>query len=176
VVAAYDFARFQTLVDVGSGTGNLLTTILRAYPHLQGILYDLSHVVPEARTRIEAMGVAARCAVHAGDFFTAVPAGGDAYLLSHVIHDWDEEECLTILRHCHRAMGQDGCLLLVETMLPPGDAPHPGKMLDLLMLTVPGGMERTAEEYATLLAAASFRLTRIVPTSSAVSIVEAIPA
>jgi hypothetical protein len=105
-----------------------------------------------------------------------VPPGGDAYVLSHIIHDWDEAQCLTILRHCHRAMGPEGCLLLVETVLPPGDAPHPGKLLDLLMLTVPGGVERTADEYTALLAAASFRLTRIVPTASAVSLVEAVPA
>jgi hypothetical protein len=175
VVAAYDFTRFQTLVDVGGGMGNLLTTILRANPHLRGILYDLPHVVPEARTHVEALGMAARCEVVAGDFFAAVPAGGDAYVLSHIIHDWDEAQCLTLLQCCHRAMGQQGRLLIVETVLPPGDTPHPGKVLDLLMLTVPGGMERTAEEYAALLEAVSFRLTRIVPTLSAVSIVEAVP-
>jgi len=175
VVAAYDFARFQALVDVGGGTGNLLTTILRAHAHVRGILYDLPHVVLEARTRIEALELAARCEVHSGDFFAAVPAGGDAYLLSHILHDWDEEQCLTILRRCHQAMGQNGCLLIVEMVLPPRDAPHPGKLIDLLMLTVTGGVERTAEEYAALLEAASFRLTRIVPTTSAVSIVEAVP-
>lgn len=176
VVAAYDFARFQTLVDVGGGTGNLLTTIVRATPQLQGILYDLPHVVPEARTRVEALGLAARCEVRAGDFFVAVPGGGDAYVLSHIIHDWDETRCLTILRHSRQAMGPDGCLLIIEMVLPPGDAPHPGKLLDLLMLTLPGGMERTAEEYEALLAAASFLLRRIVSTASAVSIVEAVPA
>ena len=176
VVAAYDFARFQTLVDVGGGTGNLLTAILHAHPHLRGILYDLPHVVADARTRLDTRGIAARCELMAGDFFASVPPGGDAYLLSHIIHDWDEAQCLTILRQCHRAMGPDSCLLLVETVLPPGDTPHPGKLLDLLMLTVPGGRERTADEYAALLAAASLRLTRIVPTASSVSIVEAVAA
>ena len=96
-------------------------------------------------------------------------------MLSHIIHDWDEAQCLTLLQRCHRAMGQQGRLLIVETVLPPGDTPHPGKVLDLLMLTLPGGMERTAEDYAALLEAASFRLTHIVPTSSPVSIVEAVP-
>jgi hypothetical protein len=176
VVAAYDFARFRMLVDVGGGTGNLLTAILHAHPHLRGILYDLPHVVADARPRLDTLRIAARCELMAGDFFAAVPPGGDAYLLSHIIHDWDEAQCLTILRHCHHAMEPDGCLLLAETVLPPGDTPHPGKLLDLLMLTVPGGRERTADEYAALLAAASFRLTRIIPTASAVSIVEAIPA
>jgi hypothetical protein len=112
----------------------------------------------------------------ASDFFGAVPAGGAAYLLSPIIHDWDEQHCLTILRQCHRAMAPDGILLMVETVLPAGDAPHSGKVLDLLMPTVPGGMERTADEYAALLAAAAFRLTCIVPTASAVGIVEAVPA
>ena len=176
VVAAYDFTRFRTLVDVGGGTGNLLTTILQATPSLRGLLYDLPHVVPATRTRVEALGLAPRCEVRAGNFFVEVPPGGDVYVLSHIIHDWDEAQCLTILRHCHQAMGPDGCLLLVETVLPPGDALHPGKLLDLLMLTVPGGVERTADEYTALLAAASFRLTRIVPTASAVSLVEAVPA
>ena len=125
---------------------------------------------------MEALGLAPRCEVRAGNFFVEVPLGGDAYVLSHIIHDWDEAQCLTILRHCRQATGPEGCLLLVETVLPPGDAPHPGKLLDLLMLTVPGGVERTTDEYTALLAAASFQLRRVVPTASAVSVVEAVPA
>ena len=175
VAAAYDFAGLRTVVDVGGGTGHLLTTILRARPHVRGILYDLPHVAPEARKRVEESGVAARCEVRSDDFFEDVPEGGDAYLLSHIIHDWDERRCVSLLGRCHRAMPPQGRLMIVEAVMPADDAPHPGKLLDLVMLTVPGGMERTAEEYGELLAKASFRLTRVVPTSSPASIVEAVP-
>lgn len=173
VASAYDFAGLRTLVDVGGGTGNLLTTILLAHPDLRGVLYDLPHVVPEALANFTAAGVADRCKAVAGSFMESVPAGGDAYLLSHVIHDWDEERCLQILHNCRQAMEPKGRLLIIESVLPSGDEPHPGKILDLVMLTVPGGVERSGEEYAALLAKAGFRLTRIVPTSSAVSVVEA---
>jgi hypothetical protein len=175
VAAAYDFSGVRTIVDVGGGIGHLMTAVLAANPGLRGILYDLPHVVPEARTHIENAGLTARCEIRTGDFFKSVPDGGDAYMLSRVIHDWDEQRCITVLRHCHRAMGTRGRLLLVETVLPPGDAPHPGKLLDLLMLVVPGGSERSAEEYTELLAKASFKVTRVVPTDSPVSVVEAVP-
>lgn len=176
VAAAFDFSEIRTVVDVGGGTGTLLATILRSHPHLRGVLYELPHVVPEARANLTESGVGERGSVIAGNFFESVPAGGDAYVLSHVIHDWDEEKCLTILRNCQQAMARNGRLLMVECVLPSGDAPHLGKILDLVMLTVPGGVERSGEEYASLLARAGFRLTRIVPTASAVSIVEAMPA
>ena len=136
---------------------------------------DLPHVVRDATALLKARGVAHRVAIEAGSFFETVPSGGDAYVLSHVIHDWNEEQCLTILGHCRRAMSPTGRLLLVEMVLPPGDTPHPGKMLDMAMLTIPGGEERTEAEYATLLDKAGFRLTRVVPTASPVSIVEAAP-
>ena len=111
--------------------------------------------------------------IQAGSFFETVPAGADAYLLSHIIHDWSEDLCLTILGHCRRAMSPGGRLLIVEMVLPAGDTPHPGKMLDMMMLVGPGGQERTAQEYAALLGKAGFRLNRVVPTASAVSVVEA---
>ena len=175
VAAAYDFSGIQTLVDVGGGTGNLLATILTAHPHLNGILYELPHVMAEATKRFEACGIAHRCVAVPGNFFDSVPAGGDAYLLSHVIHDWEEQKCLQILRNCHGAMSRKGRLLIVEMVLPTGDTPHFGKLLDLVMLTVPGGAERTEDEYAALLEKASFALARLVPTASPVSIVEAVP-
>lgn len=115
-------------------------------------------------------------AIESGSFFERVPAGGDAYVLSHIIHDWDEDQCLTILGHCRRAMGPSGRLLIVETVLPAGDTPHQGKVQDMVMLVIPGGQERTEAEYASLLEKAGFRLTRVVPTSSVVSVVEAVPA
>jgi hypothetical protein len=110
-----------------------------------------------------------------GDFFESIPARGDAYLLSHVIHDWDEERALTILRNCREAMGSGGRLLLVEMVIPPGGEPHPGKMLDVMMLSLTGGMERTEAEYSELLQRAGLRLTRVIPTQTPVSIIEAVP-
>lgn len=176
VAAAFDFSDMRTVVDVGGGTGNLLTTILRAHAHLTGVLYELPHVVPEARANFAKAGVGKRCSAVAGSFFESIPTGGDAYILSHVIHDWDEEKCLTILGNCRRAMESSSRLLIVESVLPPGDEPHHGKILDLVMLAVPGGVERSGEEYATLLTKAGFRPTRIVSTASPVSVVEAVPA
>ena len=176
VAAAYDFTGFSTLVDVGGGTGNLLTTILAKYPQPQGVLFDLPHVQAEASALIKSRGLTDRVKVEAGDFFATTPSGGDVYLMSHVIHDWSEEQCRTILGNCRRVMKPGSRLLLIEMVLPPGDAPHPGKLLDMMMLVAPGGQERTAEEYRTLLASAGFRLTRVIPTDSAVSIVEAVVA
>ncbi len=176
IAAAYDFANFKTLVDVGGGTGNLLTTLLRANPNLRGVLYDLPHVIPEARKRVDERHVSDRCDLVAGDFFKGVPPGHDGYVLSHVLHDWNDEQSIAILRQCRRAIGTDGRLLIVEIVLPPGDAPHDGKYLDLLMLTVTGGVERTAAEFERLLSAADFRLSRIVPTATEQSIVEAVAA
>jgi predicted O-methyltransferase YrrM len=175
VATAFDFSTIRTLVDVGGGTGNLLATKLRAHPQLTGILYDRPHVVSQARANLTAAGLADRCSAIAGDFFESVPSGGDAYVLSHVLIDWHEEKCLTILGNCRRAMVPHGRLLVVESVLPAGDVPHPGKILDLVMLTVPGGVERSAEEYETLLGNAGYRVSRIVPTTSAVSVIEAMP-
>ena len=173
VAEAYDFSRMTTIVDVGGATGNLLTAILARYPGPRGILYDLPHVVRDAPTLIQARGVADRVTIEAGSFFDRVPGDGDAYLLSHIIHDWSEDQCLTILGHCRRAMKSASRLLIIEMVLPSGDTPHPGKMLDMMMLVGPGGQERTEAEYRTLLDKAGLRLTRVVPTASAVSIVEA---
>jgi alkyl hydroperoxide reductase subunit AhpC/SAM-dependent methyltransferase len=175
VAAAYDFSQMKTIVDVGGATGHLLTTVLGRAPGARGILYDLPHVVRDAPALIQSRGLTQRVSIEGGSFFEGVPAGGDAYLLSHVIHDWSEAQCLTILGHCRRAMKPGGRLLLIEMVLPPGNAPHPGKLLDMVMLVGPGGQERTAQEYDKLLGKAGFRLTRIVPTESAVSIIEAVP-
>jgi hypothetical protein len=176
VASAYDFSSLRTIVDVGGATGNLLTTVLGRAPGARGILYDLPHVVREAPAMIQARGLSERVTIESGSFFERVPSGGDAYLLSHVIHDWSEEQCLTILGHCRRAMNPGGRLLVIEMVLPPGNTPHPGKMLDMMMLVGPGGRERTEQEYGTLLAKAGFRLTRVVPTESVASVVEAVVA
>jgi hypothetical protein len=172
VAKAYDFRDLKILVDVGGGTGGLIAAILQSTPGLKGVLYDLPHVQGPAQQRIAQLGLADRCTVAAGSFFESVPAG-DGYILSHIIHDWDEGECLKILANCRRA-NPKAKLMIVEMVIPPGDEPHPGKMLDLIMLNVPGGMERTSEEYRELLRKAGYRMTRVVPTPSPVSVVEAV--
>jgi hypothetical protein len=173
VAKAYNFSGLGTLVDVGGGTGSLIAAILKTTPHLNGVLYDLPHVEGPARERLFSMGLADRCRVVGGSFFDSVPAA-DAYILSHIIHDWDEERCLRILGNCARA-NPKARIMIVEMVIPPGDSPHPGKLLDLVMLNVPGGMERTESEYGELLAKAGYRMTRVVPTESAVSVVEGTP-
>ncbi|MEO8627911.1 MAG: methyltransferase [Betaproteobacteria bacterium] len=174
VAAAYDFSVFKSIVDVGGATGNMLAAILARHAGPRGVLFDRPHVVSDAPALLKARGVDSRVTIEAGDFFTTVPTGGDAYVLSHVIHDWYDDRCLTILGHCRAAMQPDGRLLIVEMVLPTGDTPHPGKVLDMVMLVVPGGQERTETEYASLLGKAGFRVTRVVPTESAVSVVEAV--
>lgn len=176
VASAYDFSGLGTIIDVGGATGNLLSTILAHHAGPRGIVFDMPHVVRDAPALIAAQGLADRIAIESGSFFDSIPAGGDAYLMSHIIHDWSEDQCLTILANCRRAMKPGSRLLIIEMVLPDGDTPHPGKMLDIIMLVCPGGQERTAPEYDALLAKAGFTMTRIVPTASAVSIVEAVPA
>jgi ubiquinone/menaquinone biosynthesis C-methylase UbiE len=175
VAAAYDFSAARTLVDLGGGTGALLTAVLQSNPHLRGTLLELPETVPQARRQLEAGGLSERCDVRAGDFFKQVPPDHDLYILAHVLHDWTDEQAAAILRNCRRAIPRHGRLLIIESVLPPGDTPHPGKMMDLLMLTITGGVERTAEEFAGVLAAAGFRLARVIPTSTRQSIVEAMP-
>jgi hypothetical protein len=160
VAAAYDFSQFNTIIDVGGATGNLLTTILGRHPGSRGILFDRPHVVGDAPALIQGRGLGDRVKIEAGNFLESVPAGGDAYLLSHIIHDWSEAQCLTILANCRHAMNPGSRLLIIEMVLPSGDAPHPGKMLDIVMLAIPGGQERAEPECHTLLDRAGFRLAR----------------
>lgn len=176
VARAYDFSSAKTVVDVGGATGNMLAAILSHHAAPRGVLFDRPHVVRDAPALLKARGVEERVTIEPGDFFERVPAGGDAYLLSHIIHDWNEDQCLTILGHCRNVITPDGRLLIVETILPTGDTPHQGKVQDMVMLVIPGGQERTEAEYASLLSKAGFRLSRVVPTESVVSVVEALPA
>ena len=173
VASAYDFSGLSTIIDVGGATGNLLSAVLGKNPAARGILFDLPHVVRDAPALLQSRGLTGRVSIESGSFFERAPSGGDAYLLSHIIHDWSEEQCLTILRNCKKAMKPGGRLLIVEMVLPPGNEPHPGKMLDVMMLVGPGGQERTASQYEALLGKAGLRLTRVVPTPSAVSVVGA---
>lgn len=169
---AYDFSTFGVLADVGGGNGSLLTTVLKRNPQLKGMLYDLPGVTERAKASLQAAGVLDRCQVIGGSFFESVPAGADAYLMRHIIHDWDDEKCITILKNIHSVIKPDGKLLVVEGVIPPGNDPNFGKLLDLTMLTIPGGKERTEEEYRELFAAGGFQLTHIVPTAAEISIIE----
>jgi len=176
IVESYDFSGMRRVVDVGGGSGNLLGTILTANPNVRGVLLDRPQVVPDAERNLSAVGVTDRCQVAGGDFLEAVPDGGDVYIVSHCIHNWDEPSCVRILANCRRAMQQAGRLLIIEAVVRPGDEPDPAKILDLAMLLIPGGQERSQEEYRILLEKAGFRLTRVVPTRTSASIIEAIPA
>ena len=169
---AYDFTGVGMLADIGGGNGSVLTAILHKYPALRGILFDLPGVAERARAKVEAAGLADRCQVVGGSFFESVPPGADAYLLRHIIHDWDDEKATAILRNVQRAMGASGKLLVVESVIPSGNEPSFGKLLDLTMLVIPGGEERTEEEYQKLYEAAGFHLTRIVRTKAEVSVIE----
>lgn len=175
VIAAYDFSLFGTIVDVGGGHGALLAAILRRNPAARGMLFDLPHVVAGAEPFLTAAGVADRCTRLGGDFFAEAPSGADAYVLAQVLHDWDDDRCLTILQQVRRAMPLHGKLLVVELVLPEGNEPFFGKWLDLHMLVMLGGRERTASQYAALFRAAGFTLTRTLPTRTGQSIVEATP-
>jgi O-methyltransferase/methyltransferase family protein len=176
VVGSYDFSTFATVVDVGGNQGTLLAAILRSHSATRGVLFDLPHVVAGAEPVLAKAGVEGRCARLGGDFFQAVPAGGDAYVLASILHDWDDSRCVAILTRCRSVMPAHGRLLIVELVLPPGDEPFLGKWLDLHMLVMASGRERTAAEYAKLLRAGGFELSRVVPTPAGPSIVEAVPA
>ncbi|MBS1810880.1 MAG: methyltransferase [Acidobacteria bacterium] len=172
VVAAYDFSSIQKLIDVAGGHGSLLAGILGANPHLKGVLFDQPHVVNGATAKLATL--ADRCEVVGGNMFEEVPSGADAYLMKWIIHDWDDEHSLTILKNIHRAMTENGKLLLVEMVVPPGNDMDFSKLLDINMLVMTGGCERTEAEYAALLNNAGFKLTRILPTQGPASIIEAV--
>lgn len=171
VLDAYDFVPLRTVVDVGGGNGLALAAILGRHSGLRGVLFDLPAVAERARKVLAASGVSDRLNIVGGDFFDSVPANGDAYLMRHVIHDWDDSEAVSILANCRNAMGPGGRVLVVETVIPSGNEPCFGKWLDLMMLVV-GGRERTKEQYENLFSAAGLRLTRIVPTAHEVSVIE----
>jgi hypothetical protein len=168
----YDFSDIAVLADIGGGNGSLLTTVLQKHPATKAILYDLPGVTERAKVSLRAAGLAERCQVIGGNFFESVPSGANAYLMRHIIHDWDDEKATKILQNVHRAMPKDGRLLVVESVIPPGNDPAFGKLLDLHMLVVPGGKERTEEEYRTLFKGAGFHLSKIVPTKAEVSVIE----
>jgi len=177
IAAAYKFSRIRTLVDVGGGHGSLLATILKANPKLKGVLFDQPSVIARAEKdqHVTAKGIAERCTLVSGSFFEGVPEGGDAYIMKYILHDWNGEECVKILANCRAAMNTKGRVLVVDNVIPPGNDPHWGKLLDIQMLII-GGRERTKKEFAGLLAKAGLKMTRVVPTKCPLSIVEGVRA
>lgn len=172
---AYDFSPFQTVTDIGGGNGLLLAGILERHPAVNGILFDLPAVADRARPVVSSLGISDRCRVVGGDFFSSVPAGCDAYVMRHIIHDWQDDEAIAILRNCREAMNPEGRVLVVECVIPPGNGPSFGKWLDLMMLLV-GGRERTEDEFRRLFSEAGLTLNRVIPTASDVSVVEGVRA
>jgi hypothetical protein len=169
----YDFGDIRTIVDVAGGHGQVMTSILRRYPAMRGILFDLDHVIAGAIPRILDLGLQDRCETMSGDFFKAVPKGGDAYIMKHIIHDWDDDRSIAILRNIRAAMNPSGRVILLESALPEANVPDLGKVIDLEMVVMTGGRERTADEFRSLFDRAGFTLTRVIPTKSPLSVIEA---
>lgn len=177
VLGAYDFSGLRSLCDVGGGHGLFLAAILRKYASLRGVLFDLPHVVAGAETQLRAFGVETRCERQGGSFFESVPSGHDAYVMSHVLHDWDDDACVRILGSCRDAMRPDSRLLVVDALLPPGgNAFHPAKLADLQMMVTLNGKERTEAEFQALFAATGLRLARVIRTAAAEVVLEVVPA
>ena len=173
VIEAYDFSGIETLIDIAGGHGRLLNSVLEVNPSMRGVLFDLPHVIESAK---QTTSVGDRCEYATGDFFASVPTGGDAYMMKHIIHDWDDERAITILKNIKDAMNPGGRVLVIESVIADGNGHDFGKLLDIEMLVSPGGKERTAAEYEDLFRRAGLRLTRIVPTKSPYSVIEAVAA
>jgi len=175
VLASYDFSSISKIVDVGGGHGILLSEILKKNPTMKGILFDQLPVVEGARPLLEAQGVIERCELVAGNFFESVPSGGDAYLMKHIIHGPNVEGIQSILNNCHQAMPENAKLLILEKVIAPENKPSFSKWIDLqLLLASNGGRERTETEYGEILAAAGFKLTKVIYTNSPVDVIEAV--
>lgn len=176
LLEAYDFSPVRTLVDVGGGHGLFLAAILQRYPKLQGMVYDTPDVVDGARENLRAAGVLDRASITGGNFFESVPAGADAYLMKLIIHDWADEPALKILTNCRNALEDvnGGRLVIMDAVIAPGNEPHFAKLIDIEMLLLPGGIERTAKEFRDLLGRAGFRITQITATKCPLSIIEAV--
>jgi hypothetical protein len=175
LLEAYDFSGIDTLMDVAGGHGAVLCEVLSRYPQMKGILFDMPNVIEEANCHICNLKMDHRCTTVTGDFFQHIPAGADAYYMQHIIHDWADEPALKILGHCRSALAgqKSGRLIIVDNVIPENSQPHPGKLLDLEMLLMPGGRERTEPEWHELLGNAGFEITRIVPLKAAESVIEA---
>ncbi len=172
IVDVYDFSGINTLTDVGGGFGVLIAEILSANPLMKGIVAEHPSIVQAAKETIRAREIQDRCEAVECDFFKEIPAGTDAYLMSHILHDWKDEECQVILKNCHNAMKPESKLLIVEMIIPPGNGPSIAKLLDLEMFVITGGRERTENEYKYLLESSGFKLSRIISTKEGISVIE----
>ncbi len=175
MLEAYDFSGIHFLADIGGGNGSLIGAVLQRYPKLKGLLFELGHVVGRARESLKAYGVDDRCSVIEGNFFESLPSGADTYLFRHIIHDWTDEQSVQILNNCRKVIPNNGRLLIIEAVVPSGNEPSLAKDFDMVMLVLPGGIERTEEEYRLLFKQAGFQLSSITPTKSLVSVVEGKP-
>jgi len=175
IMSVYDFSQFNTVIDIGGGHGGLITSILQKNPQTKGVLFDAPRVIEGARAKIENAGLTDRCETVGGDFFQGVPAGGDAYVMKWIIHDWEDEKAIRILKNCRQYMQPNNRLIIVDCVVPDNDEPDFSKTFDLNMMVMTGGKERTAAEFRELLAAAGFELLRTIPTDVPTSIVEAQP-
>ena len=173
LLSRYDFSPFRVIVDVGGGEGRLLAGMLARAPHARGILFDRPEVSEGAPALLSAQGVSERCTIEGGSFFERVPAGGDLYVMKHILHDWPDERAREILAHLRGAMQPDATLLLFESVIPEGPQPHLAKLTDMEMLVCLGGRERTRAEFETLLGRSGFSLIRVIETAAPISIIEA---
>jgi ubiquinone/menaquinone biosynthesis C-methylase UbiE len=175
VLEAYDFSGVRTIMDVGGGNGSLALAILEKYPEMKGKIVDLPYIEPQAKLGIRAAGAAHRCEFESADFFRAVPKGADLQTLKFILHDWTDEECVQILRCCREALAPGGKILIVEMLVPEQIRPDFVMLMDLNMLVMTGGRERTAEEFEKLLSDAGFEMTRVIPTNSPFALIEGRP-
>jgi hypothetical protein len=175
VLAAYDFHSLNSVADIGGGHGGLLAAILKAYPTHTGILFDQPHVTDNALPYLEKAGVAERCRIVGGDFLNHIPTGANVLILKNILHNWDDERCITILRNCREALAQGGKILVIEGLMPARAEDNPGMIwLDLWMLAQMGGGERTEKRYREFLAEAGFAFTRALPIASQLWVIEAV--
>jgi hypothetical protein len=175
VLGAYSFASYKVIADIGGGTGRFLSAILESAPRAKGILYDQPHVVKGAYDHFSSPSLKGRCEIVGGNFFESVPSGAEAYVMKHIIHDWEESLCVKILGNIRNRIPSNGKLILVETVVPGPHVPHFSKLLDLEMLVAAGGKERTVDQYRDLFSKCRFKLERVVPTVSMASVIEANP-
>jgi hypothetical protein len=175
VLDAYSYDGVSVLADIGCGIGTVVAATLHRYPDMRAILYDQAHVIERTTPHIQAAGVAERCTLLSGNFFETVPAGADAYTMRHILHDWSDELCITILSNIRRVIPKDGRLLVVETVVPAGNGPSMSKLFDMAMMALPDGMERSEAQFQAIFGASGFSLTRITSTASPVSVIEARP-
>jgi hypothetical protein len=166
VLPAYDFTDFTTITDVGGGNGTFLMAILNTAPSAKGLVFDEEYVIDETLHSIEKNSLSHRCTVLGGSFFDFIPEKADAYVMKHVLHDWNDEKSIEILRNCEKAMKSNSKLLVIESVIPIGNAPHPGKFMDINMMAMTGGKERTESEFSLLFESAGLRLERLIHTNS----------